>query len=1167
MKISKTGYKKNSKDKNQPSLLIPSNQITMKGVEFPVFGMDDTGHSQMMYPGMNYSFPGNYVYETPAPRYIDTGWHYPTRPSTGIPWPTTSSQSTARIYSNPNYFGYGGDISIPDLSRPSWLDKYQEGGELKPMSWTEYLKYMGVDDAELKSINPRDYLLWEEDEHTLLKDLDPEKAKNARAAKINFYDKSARHTPHESDLLKDAYASRKADLIDTYNLLYFNNDKQDYSGSPGNVTKWENGKDVFYPGKFAIENEGDESLTAQEILDRAKTNYNLPIQDYASQRIKNRPNYADTKIPYTRVYPRTLLMDYNNPSADFNAGIEYMNDPRYTDISENFYSDPPSARPMSFFPAPSYNYTNVPKRYDEKGNEVVSKYDIPNLASNTYYDFPGSNTEMIYNEKLRLNDITKENIRNIKTIDPSGNIGGIDYNTVAAKRYINDPWFYYGKERHDGDPYCINCDKLAGSEHSQDNLFDYFKFNPQSPSSKMWWMKTFGLKPPRPIFLSQPNATSTGQVQIGWDIWDPKQQQWKAQNFSTEEINRRREEVKVPKDGGRDVEFKDSVIHDLAPYSLPPDIKPGTVVDTNNKPVIKEPKVVKAPTFKSGGQLKKYQDGNEVPFVPLENQYGMWSPAGYKRSDYVPYKDVSGAPYETQDPYIHNFSTVDVPENLSELPSYRMYTYGKNQIYNPFSGHISRAKPNAKPINEYGDIGSEDLEDQPLYDQYPYRTTFDPKTGYNYELNKENLQPFQSIPMEGDKGFNLRRFVLNPYEGDPQTGDLYIRKDKDGMQLWDGEEKVVKDKENFIPKSYSREETMDNVFKDLYAQNLYKFNGDRDAAYNATSEFMKDRVEPQYKGKYYEYMNNPNVSARDKLNINLKGTNMTVNPEQSEDYVRQTITDKLLEEHPEYMEKDESGNYKISDEDFSNLVKADPRYRKKLNEYNDVLQDWYVTNKNMSPEEAKALVEKDLYKNVTPNEKRGPKVVKAPTFKSGGWLDTYDSMTPAWSKNPEGNWVVKAQKGLQYTVEPTRADSLELLNNSINVLNYFNSKNYDNYSTKYYNNDGIKEKSFAFIEGLNKDFDPDTTRLTPTGSRTVPLNEYYKPVDKNKFYQREAADGILDTRSPMQLYDRRILPTTGYTYDNINKGDSLFGDAVAISGYDPLSITPWDMLTEDQKKT
>ncbi|NBP00099.1 MAG: hypothetical protein EBU90_08200, partial [Proteobacteria bacterium] len=65
MKISKTGYKKNSKDKNESSLLIPSNRITMKGVEFPVLGTDNTGYSQMMYPGMDYTFPGSYVYELP----------------------------------------------------------------------------------------------------------------------------------------------------------------------------------------------------------------------------------------------------------------------------------------------------------------------------------------------------------------------------------------------------------------------------------------------------------------------------------------------------------------------------------------------------------------------------------------------------------------------------------------------------------------------------------------------------------------------------------------------------------------------------------------------------------------------------------------------------------------------------------------------------------------------------------------------------------------------------------------------------------------------------------------------------------------------------------------------------------------------------------------------
>ena len=68
-------------------------RITMKGVPYPVFAMDETGYGGMIYPGGNYQFKGNMVYEIPM--------------------------------------GYGGDISIPDLSRPNWLDKAQKGQQVK----------------------------------------------------------------------------------------------------------------------------------------------------------------------------------------------------------------------------------------------------------------------------------------------------------------------------------------------------------------------------------------------------------------------------------------------------------------------------------------------------------------------------------------------------------------------------------------------------------------------------------------------------------------------------------------------------------------------------------------------------------------------------------------------------------------------------------------------------------------------------------------------------------------------------------------------------------------------------------------------------------------------------------------------------------------------------
>jgi len=96
-KVSKTGYKKNSKDKNEPALVIPSNRITMKDVEFPVIGISDTGDIRKMEPGEEHLYSGNFVYEIPMAR-------------------------------------YGGDPSIPDLSNRGWLSKYQTAGEVKPTS-------------------------------------------------------------------------------------------------------------------------------------------------------------------------------------------------------------------------------------------------------------------------------------------------------------------------------------------------------------------------------------------------------------------------------------------------------------------------------------------------------------------------------------------------------------------------------------------------------------------------------------------------------------------------------------------------------------------------------------------------------------------------------------------------------------------------------------------------------------------------------------------------------------------------------------------------------------------------------------------------------------------------------------------------------------------------
>lgn len=65
MKTSKTGYKKNSKDKGESALRIPSGRITMKGVPHPVLGTDNFGNQIMMLPDQEYQFPGSEVTEVP----------------------------------------------------------------------------------------------------------------------------------------------------------------------------------------------------------------------------------------------------------------------------------------------------------------------------------------------------------------------------------------------------------------------------------------------------------------------------------------------------------------------------------------------------------------------------------------------------------------------------------------------------------------------------------------------------------------------------------------------------------------------------------------------------------------------------------------------------------------------------------------------------------------------------------------------------------------------------------------------------------------------------------------------------------------------------------------------------------------------------------------------
>ena len=63
--ISVDGYKRHSDDKINPVNIIESGSITMDDVDFPVYGVDNLGNEQMMFPENDYQFPGDIVMEMP----------------------------------------------------------------------------------------------------------------------------------------------------------------------------------------------------------------------------------------------------------------------------------------------------------------------------------------------------------------------------------------------------------------------------------------------------------------------------------------------------------------------------------------------------------------------------------------------------------------------------------------------------------------------------------------------------------------------------------------------------------------------------------------------------------------------------------------------------------------------------------------------------------------------------------------------------------------------------------------------------------------------------------------------------------------------------------------------------------------------------------------------
>lgn len=128
--VTTTGYWPDSPDRNNDFNIIPSNEITMEGMDMPLIGIDNLGNMQHMVPGQDYTFPGNYVAEIPYLR-NDPGFDAkPIHKGSPVAWPTdkTNNKVKTRRYANPMHFNQGGMYLGHYAFKDGGLVRMQKGG-------------------------------------------------------------------------------------------------------------------------------------------------------------------------------------------------------------------------------------------------------------------------------------------------------------------------------------------------------------------------------------------------------------------------------------------------------------------------------------------------------------------------------------------------------------------------------------------------------------------------------------------------------------------------------------------------------------------------------------------------------------------------------------------------------------------------------------------------------------------------------------------------------------------------------------------------------------------------------------------------------------------------------------------------------------------------------
>jgi hypothetical protein len=315
--------------------IIPSNKITMTGVDYPVIGVDNTGHTKMMQPGMDYTFPGQYVTEYPMMQggggfisnlkkaYVDAYNNYNSRT---FPAETLPQRQKAYRTINPSSYldlrNYGRWVS--DEQRDESYDPRSEEAfkfylglstpdELKYLKKSKYIPTINAVDKNYYTVDPQ----LEQDIFNSYKD-------KVKLKEILQTDESEIETPISgkdgAGLLGRFGVSRGRDKQGDYLSYYDRYDLKDFAQKRTKGMPYSIYNRIYYPKKEQggeMIKRADGSYSKRGLWDNIRDNRGsgkVPTKQMLDQERKIKSHYQDGGEE--EVYWRTKKPMVNDPSMD-----------------------------------------------------------------------------------------------------------------------------------------------------------------------------------------------------------------------------------------------------------------------------------------------------------------------------------------------------------------------------------------------------------------------------------------------------------------------------------------------------------------------------------------------------------------------------------------------------------------------------------------------------------------------------------------------------------------------------------------------------------------------------------------------------------------------------------------------------------------------------------